>query len=115
MGFKLLYTGFETCFGPSTQGAGIRYQNTSRIQMLSILILYTSRSNLCSTGPWSEVSRLALNIRFESMTLPPPNPSLKLIRARGPFIMMFLLRTVSAVLAWNQQLDCFSKWPNSWQ
>ena len=24
----------ETCFGPSTQGAGIRYQNTSQIQIL---------------------------------------------------------------------------------
>ena len=31
---KLLYSGFETCFGPCTQGAGIRYQNTSRIQIL---------------------------------------------------------------------------------
>ena len=31
---KLLYSGFETCFGPSTQGAGIRYQNTSQIQIL---------------------------------------------------------------------------------
>ena len=31
---KLLYSGFQTCFGPSTQGAGIRYQNTSRIQIL---------------------------------------------------------------------------------
>ena len=31
---KLLYFGFETCFGPSTQGAGIRYENTFRIQML---------------------------------------------------------------------------------
>ena len=30
----LLYSGFETCFGPSTQGAGIRYQNTSQIQIL---------------------------------------------------------------------------------
>ena len=24
----------ETCFGPSTQGAGVRYQNTSQIQIL---------------------------------------------------------------------------------
>ena len=24
----------ETCFGPSTQGAGIQYQNTSQIQIL---------------------------------------------------------------------------------
>ena len=24
----------ETCFGPSAQGAGIRYQNTSQIQIL---------------------------------------------------------------------------------
>ena len=42
---KLLYAGFlfmighslgrvETCFSPSTQGAGIRYQNTSEIQIL---------------------------------------------------------------------------------
>ena len=31
---KLFYSGFETCFGPSTQGAGIRYQNTSQIQIL---------------------------------------------------------------------------------
>ena len=31
---KLLYSGFETWFGPSTQGAGIRYQNTSQIQIL---------------------------------------------------------------------------------
>ena len=30
---KFLYSGFETCFGPSTQGAGIRYQNTSQIQI----------------------------------------------------------------------------------
>ena len=29
---KLLYSGFETCFGPSTQGAGTK--NTSQIQML---------------------------------------------------------------------------------
>ena len=34
MSRKLLYSGFETCFGPSTQGAGIRYQNTSQIQIL---------------------------------------------------------------------------------
>ena len=26
----------ETCFGPSTQGAGIRYQNTSQIQILLV-------------------------------------------------------------------------------
>ena len=31
---KLLYSEFATCFGPSTQGAGIRYQNTSQIQIL---------------------------------------------------------------------------------
>ena len=31
---NLLYSGSETCFGPSTQGAGIRYQNTSQIQIL---------------------------------------------------------------------------------
>ena len=31
---KLFCSGFETCFGPSTQGAGIRYQNTSRIQIV---------------------------------------------------------------------------------
>ena len=31
---KLLYSGFETRFGPSTQGAGIRYQNSSQIQIL---------------------------------------------------------------------------------
>ena len=31
---KLLHSGFETCFGPSTFGAGIRYQNTSQIQIL---------------------------------------------------------------------------------
>ena len=31
---KLLYSGFETCFGLSTQGAGLRYQNTSQIQIL---------------------------------------------------------------------------------
>ena len=31
---KRLYSGFETCFGRSTQGAGIRYQNTSQIQIL---------------------------------------------------------------------------------
>ena len=31
---KLLYSGFETCFGPSIQGARIRYQNTSQIQIL---------------------------------------------------------------------------------
>ena len=31
---KFLYSGFETRFGPSTQGAGIRYQNTSQIQIL---------------------------------------------------------------------------------
>ena len=40
---KLLHSGFqighslgrvETCFGPCTQGAAIRYQNTSRIQIL---------------------------------------------------------------------------------
>ena len=30
---KLFHSGFETCFGPSTQGAGIRYQNTSQIQI----------------------------------------------------------------------------------
>ena len=28
-GLKPFYAGFETCFGPNTQGAGIRYQNTS--------------------------------------------------------------------------------------
>ena len=33
-GGKLLSSGSETCFGPSTQGAGIRYQNTSQIQIL---------------------------------------------------------------------------------
>ena len=32
---KLLYSGFETCFGHSTQGAEIRYQNTSQIQILA--------------------------------------------------------------------------------
>ena len=32
-GMKLLYAGFETCFGPSAQGAGTRYQNTSRFQI----------------------------------------------------------------------------------
>ena len=31
---KLLYSGFKTCFGRSTQGAEIRYQNTSQIQIL---------------------------------------------------------------------------------
>ena len=31
---ELLYSGFETCFGPRTQGAGMRYQNTSQIQIL---------------------------------------------------------------------------------
>ena len=31
---KLLYSGFQMCFAPSTQGAGIRYQNTSQIQIL---------------------------------------------------------------------------------
>ena len=29
-----LYSGFEACFGPSNQGAGIRYKNTSEIQIL---------------------------------------------------------------------------------
>ena len=31
---KLLYSGFKTWFCPSTQGAGIRYQNTSQIQIM---------------------------------------------------------------------------------
>ena len=31
---ELLDSGFEACFGPSAQGAGIRYQNTSQIQIL---------------------------------------------------------------------------------
>ena len=29
MALKLLYSGFETCFGPSAQGAGMRNENTS--------------------------------------------------------------------------------------
>ena len=33
MWFKLLYTGFETCFPPSTKGAGIK-KNISQIQFL---------------------------------------------------------------------------------
>ena len=31
---KRLDSGFEACFGASTQGAGIRYQNTSQIKIL---------------------------------------------------------------------------------
>ena len=31
---EILHSGFETCLGLSAQGAGIRYQNTSQIQIL---------------------------------------------------------------------------------
>ena len=33
----------ETCFGPSTQGAGTRHQNTSQIQ---ILRLYSTKTTI---------------------------------------------------------------------
>ena len=49
MALKLLYAEFETCFGPSTQGAGTQGAGTKthlESRCRTILILY----NLCSTG-----------------------------------------------------------------
>ena len=37
MGRKLLYSGFETCFGPSTQGAGAKTHLKSRFCLQAIL------------------------------------------------------------------------------
>ena len=51
MWLKLLYAGFETCFGPSTQGTGAKTHPESRCSV--ILILYN----------FSSVARCAVHVR----------------------------------------------------
>jgi hypothetical protein len=53
-----------------------------------IVVKYGSRSHELK-APWSDDSRHVLKSRFAWMSEPPPNPSLKLIAARGMLKTMF--------------------------
>ena len=66
MWHNLLYSGFETCFGPSTQGAGTKTHLKSRF--CTILKIKEARcKNLRLTGqPWSVVSAIHVD-RFRPM------------------------------------------------
>ena len=44
MGFQLLYAGFETCFGPSIQGAGPK-THLGCVTLTLTLILHTAREH----------------------------------------------------------------------
>ena len=57
----LHYPGFETRFGPSTQGAGIRYQNTTQIQILLASISKRKGTRCCSLGLACQAARVSIS------------------------------------------------------